>query len=341
MINEVKVRPYFLFSLLIGLGLILLILVRPFMTALVLAGAFAVIFRPFYLKTLKVLKYPALASMVVLLFIFTIVILPVTLVLSELFLETRQFLITEPNEGPFYEYYQIATNYINELFPALNEDFSSLRQEIVTWLIGNLNTIFSSLFKTLIGALIFFFALFYLLKDGHKFKRQLITLSPLPNNQDEQIFIKIKRTINSVVMGNLLIAVIQGTIGAIGFGIFGFSQPVLLGAITAILSLIPGVGPILVYIPTVAIKALAGDITGAIGLAIWGLIMVMPVDNLMRPFFIERGMKVHPFFILVSVLGGIIFFGPIGFILGPIILSLFFALVTIYLDNLRTEKIHE
>ncbi len=341
MINEVKVRPYFLFSLLIGLGLVLLILVMPFITALVLAGAFAVIFRPVYLKTLKILKYPALASMAVLFFIFVIIILPVTLVLSELFLEARQFLTTEPSEGPFYEYYQVTTAYINDLFPALSEDFSSLRQETITWLIGNLNTIFSSLFKTLIGALIFFFALFYLLKDGHKFKRQLITLSPLPNNQDEQIFIKIKRTINSVVVGNLLIAVIQGTIGAIGFGIFGFSQPVLLGAVTAILSLIPGVGPILVYIPTVTIKALTGDITGAIGLAIWGLIMVMPVDNLMRPFFIERGMKVHPFFILISVLGGIIFFGPIGFILGPIILSLFFALTAIYLDNLRTEKIHD
>lgn len=338
MINEVKIRPYFLFGLLAVLSVIIIFLFLPFISALVLAGTFAIILRPLYLKTLKYFKYPSLSAFLVLIIVLVLIILPVSLVLGGMFMEARQFLETEQEIDYLNQYTQIISDYININFPDIDSTLNTLKDQFVTWLIANLNTLFSSVLKTAIGILLFFFALFYLLKDGYKFKNFFVLLSPLKDDQDNQIFHKLRRTINSVVLGSLLIALIQGVAAAIGLAIFGVPQPILLGAITAILSIIPGVGPSLLYIPIVIFKFLTGDMIGAIGLTIWGLIMILPVDELLRPYFIERGMKVHPFFILISVLGGIILFGPIGFVLGPIIFSLFFALITIYIDNLEKQN---
>jgi len=150
-----------------------------------------------------------------------------------------------------------------------------------------------------------------------------------------QIFLKLRKTINSVMVGTVFIAVIQGVLTALGFAVFGINQPVLWGSFGALLALIPGIGATLIFIPAILIKLILGETMGALGLALWGLIAVSPIDNILRPIFIERGMKVHPFLILVSVLGGLTLFGPIGFLLGPIVLSLFFALTSIYLEVIK------
>ena len=138
------------------------------------------------------------------------------------------------------------------------------------------------------------------------------------------------RAIGSVVKGNFTIAFIQGFLTTIGFTIFAVPNAILWGTAAAIASLIPSVGTSLVFAPAVILLFINGEVFSSVGLLLWGALAVGLIDNFLGPKFIGRGMKLHPLLILFSVFGGLALFGLIGFILGPIILSLLFALLHIY-----------
>jgi predicted PurR-regulated permease PerM len=108
------------------------------------------------------------------------------------------------------------------------------------------------------------------------------------------------------------------------------------GSIAAVAALIPGVGTALVVVPGVLYLFFTGSTGYAIGLLIWGLLAVGLIDNLLGPLVVNRGIKIHPFIILLSVLGGLTFFGLVGFILGPLIIAFLFALLEIYKNSKAT-----
>ena len=196
----------------------------------------------------------------------------------------------------------------------------------------NLSAVFSNVAKTTLGIFIFLIALYYLFKDGLKLKEAVVAFSPLKNTDDETIFTKLSSATNSVVKGTLLIALIQGILTAIGFIIFGIPNATLWGSLATITALIPSVGTAIILLPSILYLFSIGNVFSALGLLIWGIVVVGLVDNLLRPKLIERGIRIHPFLILLSTLGGISLLGPIGFLLGPIILSLLAVLFQIYLS---------
>jgi predicted PurR-regulated permease PerM len=132
------------------------------------------------------------------------------------------------------------------------------------------------------------------------------------------------------VRGHLVIGILQGLVVGFGFFIFGVPSPVIWGVAAAVASLIPMIGTSLVIIPGILILLLAGSLVQAIGLLIWGIFAVGLIDDLLGPYLIERGIKIHPFLILLSALGGIALLGPVGFLAGPVILALLFALLDLY-----------
>lgn len=182
----------------------------------------------------------------------------------------------------------------------------------------------------IVGIFIFLISLYFLFKDGHKLKKAVIALSPLQDIHDEAIFNKISLAINSVIKGNLAVALIQGTLTAIGFAIFGIPNATLWGSVATITALIPGIGTTLVLFPAILYLLLTEKMLFAIGLLLWGVLVVGLADNVLRPKLVEQGIRLHPFLILLSIFGGLSFFGPLGFLLGPLVLSLLFALLEIY-----------
>ena len=334
MINENKIRLYFFLGLLVIVTGIVALIFKPFLSPLLLAGALAVIFRPLYRRLSKTISWPSVSTLITVICILAIVVIPLTLLSGQLFAEATNFyslLTTGENTNPqITETIQKLNDQINTIAPFIDIDLVTIQEEVMSWLVTNFQFFFTGALKTALNLFIFVFALFYLIRDGELLKKTLIRLSPLDNKDDLQIFTKLRSTINTVIGGALFIALIQGSATSIGFFIFNIPQPIFWGAIGSVIALVPTIGPFLLFIPAVGFKLLAGDTLMAIGLLVWGALIVSSIDNVMRPFVIERGMKVHPFFILISVLGGIMFFGPIGFLLGPIILSLFFVLLGIY-----------
>ena len=174
---------------------------------------------------------------------------------------------------------------------------------------------------------IIFFVMFYLFIDGARIADYIASF--FPTRLDHSVFIlqNIKKSTKAVLVGQLLTAIIQGLVGGIGLWIFGIPNFIFWTFIMIILSIIPLVGPAFIWLPAVFFLFLNGHSSAAIGLLVYGLLIVSTIDNFVRPKLISAGTNVHPIAVLLGVLGGISVFGLVGFLIGPVILSLFVILL--------------
>jgi predicted PurR-regulated permease PerM len=352
MTSSNKIQSHFFFTLLIGALILMFFIFKPYIGSLVLAVVFAVIFSPlhnFVSKKLSVKKdRKNLSAIVTLLIIISLVLTPLLFIAGQVSIEARNLyssLTSESREIPIIETVNNSINtLVHKVAPASLIENGEMVVDInhyiklgLLWSFTNIDSLFSAAAKLVFNLFIMMLALFYMLRDGAKLRKQVIYYSPLIDSDDEKIFTKLENAINSVIKGSLSVGLIQGTLTGIGFAIFGVPNPVLWGCFAVIAALIPGIGTALVIIPGVLYLLFIGSFIPMIGLIIWGALAVGMVDNFIGPSLINKGIHIHQFLILLSVLGGLSFFGPIGFILGPLILSLLFALLDIY--KIAMEKL--
>ena len=333
--NHQKSKLYFLLILLIGIFVLTFFIFKPFLYALVLAMVFATIFEPVHKKALTITRERrGLAALLATVAVLIVVVVPITFLGIHIFQEAMQLYSSLVSNGG-------ATDLFKRFFPIPIEfsiDFNQYLKQGLNWLLQHLGSLFSNVAKIMVSVFIFLVALYYLFKDGQKLKRVVIALSPLQDIHDETILNKLKLAINSVIKGNLVVAFVQGILTAIGFTIFGVPNAALWGSVAAIAALIPGIGTALVLIPAILYLFLSGKTIFAVGLLLWGVTAVGLVDNFLGPKLVGQGIRLHPFLILLSILGGIGFFGPLGFLLGPLVLSLLFALLEIYFAISKEHK---
>lgn len=329
--------PYFLPLLLMG-GLILSFFIfRPFITPLILALILAVIFYPICRRIQSFIPmFPGTSALLTLLIVISFILIPLIFLGTQVFKEVEQLyvsIVVDSGRGTFHSISTDMTLTLHELIPAsrnITLDISQYAEGALRWLFQNLGVIFSNLASLGVSLFIMLIALYYFLKDGIKLKKILIGLSPLSETEDENIFQKLGLAINSVVKGNITVSIIQGVVATIGFTIFGVPNPVLWGTIAAIFALIPPFGTSIVLIPSVVFLYLGGHTVASAGLLAWSVLAVGLIDNILGPYLVGKGIKLHPLLVMLSVLGGIIFFGPIGFLLGPLTLSFVIILFDTY-----------
>ena len=177
---------------------------------------------------------------------------------------------------------------------------------------------------------------FFFLKNGPEWVAQVKKAVPLVPEHTERLFNIAARTINAVFRGVLLTAAIQGLLAGIGYGAAGAGTPLLLASMTFIAALIPFVGPIAVWLPTAIVIFMEGRVIAAIGLALWGALVVSLVDNVLRPYFIGREVRLSLLWVFLAMLGGLKLFGFLGLVIGPITLALAMACFRIYTEGRRT-----
>ena len=141
--------------------------------------------------------------------------------------------------------------------------------------------------------------------------------------------------VTCVIQGSVLVAVLQGVLAGVGFAVFRVPGAVLWGMVTVLAAFVPWVGTALTLVPAILFLLLADRGAAALGLTLWGVVVVGLTDNLLHPEFIGARAKVNPLLVLISVLGGLQAFGITGFLVGPIILSLFLALLEIYQQEFK------
>lgn len=340
--NHQKSELYFLLTLIAIIGVITFFIFQPFLYALILAVIFATVFAPMHKRIFAFTRERhGLAAFLTTAFVLVIIIVPVTFLSTQIFQESTQLYSSLINNGGTSSLPQNIERLVREsgvpFLPTDSFDFSQYVKQGLIWLIGHLGTVFSNVAKIMVGIFVLFIALYYLFKDGIKLRKSVSLLSPLQDVYDETIFRKLETAINSVVRGSILVGLAQGALVAIGLYLFGVPNPVLWGSVAAVTSLIPGVGTALVLIPSILFLFFTGEGDSAAGLLIWGIVLVGLVDNVLGPKLVGRGVKFHSFLILLSILGGIILFGPLGFLFGPLTLSLLFAFLEIY-STIRGER---
>ncbi len=353
MITRRTLQFSFLFSLFAIAILLSFFIFKPYLNPIVLAGTFTVIFYPLFGKVLSWIGQSrrGLAAGLTVLITILIVFIPVTLLGTQVFKEVDSMYVNINNnvqtEKPVFGDFTPSTNTtiaglqerLQGLMTQVATNFDQYIQKIVKLIVDNAGQFFQQIAEFALAGFIWLLAYYYFLRDGHRIRDLLIHFSPLTDRYDKEILHRVVILVKSVVGGTLIVAVIQGVLAGIGLGIFGVPNPSIWGMVTVIAALIPTVGTALVMFPAALYLVALNHPAAAFGLLIWSLVLVGGIDNVLRPKLIERQVNIHPLAILLAVLGGISFFGPIGFLTGPIILSLLIELLHVY-KEMAIETAH-
>lgn len=288
------------------------LIIKPFISVIFGSLILAYAFYPLHKKIEKKIKKPTLAATITTIIIILIILVPLIFILNVLTIESVSA-------------YKVLKDYnYSSLTSFLDEKSSQLVGEIVNKILLFFVQISSkfvlSIPSLVLNFFLFFFIIFYLLKDSK------ILLSHIKNHiifkNKNAVYEKFDRLTKALIYGTILIAVVQGVLGGIGFLIFGIKSPILWGVAMAIASFIPIVGTALIWVPAAIFKLIQGEIVSGVGLLIFGALIVGTIDNLLRPYFVSSKAKIHPVVVLLGVLGGLKLFGFTGIIVGPLFLAI-------------------
>jgi len=168
------------------------------------------------------------------------------------------------------------------------------------------------------------------LKDGKAVLDKMLYYVPLPPEDETRMLERFMSVSRATIKGTLIIGCIQGALGGAAFAVAGISGAAVWGTMMAVLSTIPGLGHALVWVPVAVYLAATSQWSAAIGLFAWCAGVVGSVDNFLRPWLVGKDTELPDIVILVSTLGGLVLFGPLGFIVGPIVAALFVTVWELY-----------
>lgn len=327
---------YFFFGLLIAVFAFTLVLLHPFLTLIVLAGSISVVLHPLYTKLNSEMKWQSgwLSSVLTVLVFFIILCVPLFFIGKSVARQATDVYTQLTSEGQSAIYAERFNETVARILPVnVNFDVQDIAKDVFVAVSENVGKIFRGAMTTVFYFLLLLLAIFYFLKDGHRWKKAVVMLSPLPNTDDEKVIERLRSSVVGVMRGYLLIAAIQGILMAVGLAVFGVPNAALFGLFAGVASLVPTIGTAIVAVPIVLYLFASGDATAGFGFALWATVIVGFVDNLLNPILVGRRTNIPPLFVLLSVLGGIALLGPVGILIGPLTISLFLALISIYRER--------
>lgn len=339
---------FFIVLLAIAFALSWLIL-SPYGGVLVLAGTLAFLFQPLYRKLLRVFRYESLTSFIMVLIITLIVFVPVGFFGVRIFVEATSLYATLASHGGF-DFGASLTNFLHASFgnlqiPAITLNFNDYFQQGLNLLFQNFGSFFSGVGQILFMSFLSLLGLFYFLKDGDRLKKWLFEIVPLPVKYTQEILREMEAVGSSVVKGTLVVAILQGILMGVGMFLFHVPNPAFWGALVVPVSIIPIVGAWLVMVPAILYLFFTGQAALGIGLLVWSLVLILLIYNVLLPQLMHHHVHVPPYLILLGVLGGLGLFGPIGLLMGPLVMAFLLSLLRIYprligrgADSLPREK---
>lgn len=334
------VEYVFFFGLLLLSGYMVWQIAAPFVSAIALAAIIVVICEPLHQWIRRVTpgQNKSLAAFLTTFVVLVAIVIPLILMSSLVVHELVGF-YQELNTDDVTT--QTSLDSLESIIQQYVPFEVNLKEQIRTsagWITSNLGAIFAGTVSTIFIFMIALVGSFYFFRDGREFMQLIIKASPLPDTEDQVIFDRMAKAVRAVATGTILIALIQGTLVAIGLTFAGVPRAVLWGSISSVGALMPGIGTSIVTVPAIIYLFSIGSTIPAIGLTVWAVVIVGLVDNVVGPYLLSRNHNMHPFIILISVLGGIALFGPIGFIVGPVIVTLFIVLLEIYHQYIIEEQ---
>ncbi|MEX0618440.1 MAG: AI-2E family transporter [Pseudohongiellaceae bacterium] len=341
------------YSFVITLGVISLLflyLLKPFFGAVFWACVIVLLFYPVHLKLQRKLgPRPNLAATISLIICVIIGIIPTLFVLGSFFQEGASLYNRlesgELDLGSYLNRIAEAFPFVQELLNDFEVDVESLQQRLGEAALAATGLLAENAVRVGQGAMLFFlnlalmiYILFFLFRDGPRLTKLLVRALPLGDDRERLLLAKFSEVTRATIKGNLVIAVVQGTLGGLVFWALGISGPLLWGVVMVLVSLIPVIGAGIIWGPVAIYLFANGQVTQGVILVVFGIGVIGLVDNLLRPILVGRDTKLPDYIVLLSTLGGIALFGINGFVIGPLIAALFMAFWGIFMREFNTES---
>lgn len=360
MIHSTKHRKVFFYAALVLVLLLAAITIFPFFKSVIGALVIAFILYPVYLKILGVVKSKNISAFIVVILALFIVIAPAAFLLNQVVKESTVTYVTlqqgilkartaECSDDSSVCFLIVqAQDFLQDpkvkfyLTDSLQKFSNSIAQAASEFLV--------SVPKVVLNIFIFFLALFYFLRDGEYILGKLSEVLPLKANSRDRLYLQFYHVSKSIVYGYVLTALIQGIVALIGFYIMNWffapagqvlvSAPILWAAILALFSMIPFLGSGVIFVPMSLFIMGRGyldsntmAIYGGLFLLIYGLVVIAQIDNFIRPLLSGSKAKVHSLLIFLGIFGGLVAFGIMGIIIGPLVLALLVTFLKIYQEG--------
>jgi predicted PurR-regulated permease PerM len=203
---------------------------------------------------------------------------------------------------------------------------------------GAVGAAFAATGSLLFHGTLFLIALFFMLVHGDELVSWLDGVSPLRRGQTRELLSTFKKVSYGVVVATVLTATVQATAALIGYYIASVPNPVFFAACTFFMAFVPAIGAGAVAVLAAALLFVTGHTNMAIFLTVWGVVIVGLSDNVVRPILTKRGIEIHGAILFFALLGGLAAFGAMGLLIGPLVISLFLALLRMYHRDYSPEK---
>ena len=336
-----RLRRVVLVIVALGITLLFLGMISEFLIALLLAALAAGILRPLYRRLVRRLRgRRTLASGLSVALLFFLGIAPI--VFFGIIVGIQAVDVAEA-VGPWARERVAETGTFDRLverFPEL-EAARPYRTQILAKL-GELGSHVGSLAvgwvtavarETLSFFLLLFvmlYATFFFLLDGRETLRKILYYLPLPPEDEERLVARFVSVARATIKGTGVVGIAQGALGGLGFWVAGIGGAALWATVMAVMSILPGVGAAIVWVPAVVYLFVTGHTLAGALLTAWCVVVVGTIDNFLRPWLVGKDTKMSDLLVLLSTLGGITMFGAVGVVIGPIVAALFVTIWEIY-----------
>jgi len=338
-------RKTFLLALVLVISAAFLATIQGFLMALLLAALAAGLCQPIYQRLNTWLRgREAVASALTLVFVLFVIIAPATFFFS---IVTTQAVQVSQSVGPWVNDFVDVPSERNELLKrlplpeALERAIEPYQKQILTkigewagrvgsFVVSMLAAAAKGTFQFFLSLFIMLYAMFFFLKDGRDVMERILYYVPLGNAEEDQLVERFVSVTRATLKGTLVIGIVQGGLAGAALAVAGIEGAAFWATLMAVLSIIPGLGTALVWVPAVIYLYVIGHTATAVGVAVWCAVVVGGADNFLRPLLVGKDAKMPDLMILLSTLGGLALFGAVGIVIGPIIAALFLTVWEIY-----------
>jgi predicted PurR-regulated permease PerM len=316
-----RVRAFVLLAMTIAGLYVCYLLMVPFLPALTWAMALAILFAPAHRRLEAKVSNTNLAAAISVVGVGLMVVAPITFIGSRLVTEVAQGAVTINEKVASGEWRRLMEGHgaLGVLTQWLDRvDLPAAIGNVASWLTSTSASLVRDWFLQLITLLLTFYLLFYFLRDRKAALDWLREISPLSEAEMSRLFDRVTETVQATLYGTVAVAAVQGTLGGLIFWWLGLPTPLFWGFVMGVLAIVPVLGAFVIWVPAALFLALDGSWGKALVLAVWGAVVIGGIDNLLYPMLVGNRLKLHTVAAFISIVGGLLLFGPSGLLLGPL-----------------------
>ena len=337
--RKIYIRWLALLALAVAALYVCWLMLLPFVNVLAWASVLAVLFYPIHQRLVALTNRPSLSALLSTMIVIAVIVVPLTLLTLVVAKEVGE--VAKNAQGFFRSLLDPSSPVIGRVMGWLGLRVDASHLDLQGYLLERLENISGAIAGRTLGLLggvvgaifqMFFtvFTMYYLFRDGDRIFYVMLEVVPLNAAETRQIFDRTREVIHASVYGVIVIAMVQGTLGGLAFAALGLPSAVVWGVAMFFLSMVPMVGSSVIWAPTAIYLAMSGHWGKALALALWGALVIGTVDNFLRPKLVGERAGLHELLIFFSVLGGLQIWGPLGLVLGPVMIAVTLALFDIF-----------